>query len=60
MSTTMSDNNTGANDGQQVTAIEDVFDAGREYQRRIDVEATELDYSLTAAKTDMSTLTTPA
>jgi hypothetical protein len=35
MSTLQHDNNTGANDGQQVTAIEDIFWAGREYQRRV-------------------------
>ena len=42
MSTLQHDNTTGANDGQQVTAIEDVFDAGREYQRRLDLKATEV------------------
>jgi hypothetical protein len=36
---TLQHGNTSADNGDQATAIEDVFDAGREYQRRLDVAA---------------------
>jgi hypothetical protein len=35
-------NNTSADNGDQVTKVQDVFYAGREYQRRLDVKAFEL------------------